>query len=473
MPHAHPTPATDDGSRRSTSDGGLSNRALWDWLLAGAVASLIVCYNIATQSVTLGSPAGGWIYGYVQPFDIRAPIVSLLAIALAAGLLFSVDPATTRRDWPVVLAWVVLALGLQGLMRSVTPVTFARIFSSEGANSFYSATQYFPARLVLADFDRVRALLPLHAQSNMPGKLMLVYALGRITRAPGMLAWLTVIVSNVGAVFTYLFVHELFADRRIAIYSAVLYLLVPAKLYFFPLLNTVTPLVLLVCAWLVLRWLRTGRVVDAAALGIALFGLVFFEPLPLVMGVLFALFVLRAILLDQISWRRLMTQSGVAVAAWLASYATVRAAFGFDLLSAFGQLGAHAVRFNVDAGRPYSIWIWQNLREFLFGIGVCQAIVFCAALVDGWWGRDTWREKLTRPITVLCAGAAAVLLATDVIGVNRGEVIRLWIFLACFFQIPTAYVCARLETRAALMLVIALTVLQATLGTAMIGFIVL
>jgi hypothetical protein len=73
---------------------------------------------------------------------------------------------------------------------------------------------------------------------------------------------------------------------------------------------------------------------------------------------------------------------------------------------------------------------------------------------------------------VLCLGSAAVLLATDAIGVNRGEVIRLWIFLGCFFQIPAAYVCARLDNRAALLLVLAVTILQATLGTAMIGFIV-
>ena len=131
MTHAHPTPATDVGLHGSTSDGLLSNRALWDWLAGGAVASLIVCYSISTQSVTLGSPAGGWVYGYVQPFDVRALIVSILAVALAAGLLFFVDPGSTRRDWPVVLAWVGLALGLQGIMRSVTPVTFERIFSSE------------------------------------------------------------------------------------------------------------------------------------------------------------------------------------------------------------------------------------------------------------------------------------------------------------------------------------------------------
>ena len=59
-----------------------------------------------------------------------------------------------------------------------------------------------------------------------------------------------------------------------------------------------------------------------------------------------------------------------------------------------------------------------------------------------------------------------MLLAIDALGVNRGEVIRLWT-LTCLFQIPTAYVCARLDTPLALMLVMAVTVLQAAIGTAM------
>jgi hypothetical protein len=46
-------------------------------------------------------------------------------------------------------------------------------------------------------------------------------------------------------------------------------------------------------------------------------------------------------------------------------------------------------------------------------------------------------------------------------------------FLACLFQIPAAYVCARLNSRAALALVLATAVLQAALGIKMIGFIVL
>jgi hypothetical protein len=58
-------------------------------------------------------------------------------------------------------------------------------------------------------------------------------------------------------------------------------------------------------------------------------------------------------------------------------------------------------------------------------------------------------------------------------GINRGEVIRLWIFFACFFQIPAAYVCARLQSRAAFALVLVTTILHVALGAAMAGFIVL
>ena len=72
----------------------------------------------------------------------------------------------------------------------------------------------------------------------------------------------------------------------------------------------------------------------------------------------------------------------------------------------------------------------------------------------------------------LCLGLIAVLLVTDLIGINRGEVIRLWIFLGAFFQIPAAHACATLPGRTAICVVAACTLLQATLGTAMIGFVV-
>jgi hypothetical protein len=445
---------------------------LWSGLLLGSALSLWVSYAIAMQSLVLGSREGRWVYPYVQRFGARSLVVFLL-VSVVAGSLVAMRGALWRRsEWLPVLVWIAVALGLQGLLRSLTPYTFEHIFTSDGANAFYGVAGHYTAETVLSDFDRVRAYWPLHAQSNMPGKLMLVYALKHISRRPDVLAWLVVLTSNLGGVLMYVFVRDLFADRQVALYSLVLYLFVPAKLFFFPLLNTVTPVVVLCCACLVLRWLMTGNTIYAAMLGVALYGLVFYEPLPLVIGLLFAALAVRALCRAEMSWRRLLAQSGVAAMTFVTTYAAIRAWTGFDLISALRQIGAHAVAFNAEAARPYSIWVRENLREFLFGVGICQAVVFWAALGEGLWRPESWGSRLTLPITVLCLGLAGVLLATDLIGVNRGEVVRLWIFLACFFQIPAAYVCARLDNRAAFVLVLATTVLQDALGTSMLGFIV-
>jgi len=87
-------------------------------------------------------------------------------------------------------------------------------------------------------------------------------------------------------------------------------------------------------------------------------------------------------------------------------------------------------------------------------------------------GPGSVRQRLAHPVATVCAGVLAVLIVVDLIGINRGETIRLWIFLGCFFQIPAAVACATLPGRTAIVTVVACSSLQAALGTAMIGFVV-
>ena len=453
----------------------MSDRWLWLYILLGLIVSLAVSYEIATLSLRLGSLDWGWTYSYAAKFTWRPVGAALIVSGLGAALLLltaGIPRAAGRTEWLIVAAWIALATPAQALMRSLTPSDLESIFLSDAANSFYSVTQDYGPRKVLGDFNDVRASWPLHAQSNMPGKLMFLYALQLVSTNTSVLPWLIVLISNLGAALIYLFTRELFNDGRVAIVSVILYLFVPGKLFFFPLLNTVTPVLVLACAWLLLRVLQTKRNRYAAMLGTALYGVAFFEPLPLVMGLFFAAFVARALWLGDISWRQLLEQLGIGCVAFATTYAAMYLWFGFELVDAFRRIGTHAVEFNIQNARPYDVWIKENLRELVIGMGACQAIVFFAALLDGLRGRGEWRARLTRPITVVCLSLLLVVAVTDLIGVNRGEVIRLWIFLACFFQIPTAFVCARLESYAAIVLVLACTVLQAALGTAMIAFLI-
>jgi len=447
------------------------NRTFRAALALGSILSLAVSLGIANLWFVVGSREGHWYYQYVELFDVRALTIVLQASAVVVILLALPEPVVRRREWWIVVAWLAAGLALQGWLRSLTSPTFEQIFASDGANSFYSVTRQYGAAAVLRDFERLRSFMPLHAQSNMPGKLLLVYTLELISTRPAVLAWLVVALSNLGGVVLYVFVRELFGDRRVALFSLVLYLFVPAKLYFFPLLNTVTPVVVLACAWLTLRWVTTGRATYAALFGVVLYGLVLYEPLALTTGLLLAALVLRALSRGDISWRRLLRQCGIGLLTFAGTYVLVLIAFQFDLFGALRQIGADAAGFNARHDRPYAMWIGQNLIDFLFGVGVCQALVFWAVLGESLRGPEAWSARLTQPIAIVCLSLAGILLATDAIGVNRGEVVRLWIFLACVFQIPAAYACARLQSRTALAIVVVATLLQDALGTLMIGFV--
>ena len=280
-------------------------------------------------------------------------------------------------------------------------------------------------------------------------------------------------MSNLGAVLLYIFVRGVFADRFIAGLSAVLYLFTPAKFYFFPLLNTVTPVVVFACACLLLQWLKTGRTIYAALLGSAIYGLILFEPTALVAGVLFGILLVHTIVARRMSLLAAVLQIGVGVLAFAATYFAMNLWFGFDLLSAFRSVAADAVAFNETARRPYDIWVRQNIVDFLFGVGLCQIVLFVSALADGVTrSKADGRSPGTVSIVLICAAILAMVVLADVIGVNRGEVSRLWIFLACCWAIPAAYICRRLESSMAFTLVLVTTLLQNALGTAMVAFVV-
>lgn len=454
-------------------------------MLIGSTLSLVVAGLTVTRRLVIGSPEGGWVYRYFDTSNGRSVEPFLIACVLvAAGVaaswpwlrrLPSNDCVGTARvqEWTLILAWCLLAVGIHGLLRSYTPYALGAIFASDSANSFYSVALTVDVESILSDFERLRPSWALHAHSNLPGKLLLVRALSHISTQPDVLAWAIVVLSNVGGALVYIFMRDLFADRFVAGLGAILYLFTPAKLYFFPLLNTVTPVVVLACACLLVRWLHTGRPMYAAFLGVAVYGLILFEPTALVVGVLFGALVARAVVSGRIAVRSAFSHILVGLLTFAATHIAMIVWFGFDLIEAFRHVATDAAAFNVLAGRPYDIWVRQNIVDFLFGVGVCQIVLFAAALADGATGLKTRERALgSMSIVLICSAIVAMVGAADVIGVNRGEVIRLWIFLACLWQIPTAYVCRRLESPVAFTVVLTTTLLHNTLGTAMVAFIV-
>jgi hypothetical protein len=397
-------------------------------------------------------------------------VVLIVGASIAAAVRWLTAPSGARGEWAVAIAWIVIATGCQALLRSLAPFAFEQIVISDGANSFYTVTQQYSAESVLTRFAELRGNWPMHAHSNLPGKLLLLYALELVSNDPTALSWLLLAVSNLGGLLLYLVVRDLFVDRQIALYALVLYLFVPAKLFFLPLMNTVTPVAAFACLLLFERWLQRARLGYGIAAAVSLYMLVFFEPMPLVIGGLVALILAGALMRGDIALKTLMTQGLFIIAAFFGTMALVWLVFDFNLADAFRRVAADAAAFNIELDRPYALWVRRNLIDFGFGVGICQAVLFWFAAADGLRRRaDSW---LNRPIVLFSAALIVMLLALDLAGINRGEVIRLWIFLACLFQVPTAYVCVRLRNRAAFAFVLMLTIVQSALATGAIGFVI-
>jgi hypothetical protein len=430
-----------------------------------------------------GSTEGGWIYPILAQLTIRPFVVFAL---LAPALIFFVHCSTKyihSHQRTVVAAWILAGFAIQICIRSLAPFGLENIVLSEDANSFFSVTQRYNPRELLGSFHEIAATLPIHAKANMPGKVLLYYLLETITTSPEALGYLILFLSNLGGVLVYVIALKLFNDRISAIYALVLYLLLPAKLFFFPLLNTVTPVFILLPLLFLLLFLASRRPVYLLLEGASLYALVVFEPLPLVLGLVFLALLARAYCLGQIDRSDLARLVLIVIATFLTCHLLMVGMYGFDVWESFQFAVEDARAFNAEMGRPYGVWVLQNLKDFLFGAGLPASAVFLAATAyrvgkfvcvlckkESRWPQ--LRSFLTEPEAVPTLSFALVLVITDLIGVNRGETIRLWIFLAVFVQIIAANRCAVLKPRWVFPALVVLTLLQTTVTISTVGFVI-
>ncbi len=446
------------------------HRGLWAAVIAGSLLSLGISARIAARTFVLGSHSGGWVYGYLYRFQPRSLVICLIVAACCAVPVMLPLAEVQRRQWSLVVMWLAVGLLSQGVLRGLTPYTMEAMVVGDGSNGFYEPTLKYRGSALLRDFNRLRPTLPEHPRTNMPGKIMLTYALEVVSARPAVLGWLIVVVSNLGGVFLYLFVRDYVGDRETALASLIFYLFVPARFLLFPVLNTVTPVFVLACAWCWVRLLVSRELKYAIALGILSYVIIFFEPTPAVMSLFFAFLTGYALSRGEVSWRFVLAMSGVVMLAFVCSYVVMLIVYRFDLVTTLRAVAADAVEFNRRVRRPYGSWVARNLLDLAFGAGICQAVVFGWRAIGAAVPAQLRAGGTHGRLAAFCLGTTVALLATDLAGINRGEVVRLWIFFACFMQVPAAFVCARLQSRVAIMLVLGTTLLQDAVSASMLAF---
>ncbi|MCX6339514.1 MAG: hypothetical protein NTX71_06300 [Candidatus Aureabacteria bacterium] len=447
-----------------------------------AAALLIFISLVATKNISFGSAPGNWTYPYYRGITWAPILVSLAALPFIFALLLLTNRYIGGRERGFICLWLITGFFIQLTLRSVYPYSLATIIKSDVANSFYKPAMEYRADKLLRHYETIAPRMPRHVRSNMPGKIVFFSLMRALTASPRVMGWLVILISNIGALLTYALVKRIFHNAQTAIYSLILYLFIPAKIFFFPILNTVTPVFILLTLLLFLRYLESRGVAYLVLAGCSIYLVLFFEPLPLVMGIVCVALCAKYYFERKIQRPQLVGMIAYAALSFLALHLAVLLLLEFNIVEVFLMVLRDAIDFNLHDQRSYGIWVVQNPKDFFFSAGIAQMILFFFAMggalargisaVRNRVGRggEIWKTLL-EPGPLLTLSTAAMLLFLDLIGINRGEVARLWIFLAVLIQIVAAHCCAERLGRSTFSLVLVATMVQTTITLSMVGFV--
>ena len=252
-----------------------------------SLLNLGLIYLIYNKNLVFGSSAGKWVYHYFEEIEPIPIWVMAASLVLTWLLVFAAGKFIKKHEGFTLAGVFLIALLLQLIITSVHPIPFRELVKSDLANTFYSVSLAFSPAELLSQYQEVVPTMFAHARTNMPSKTLFFHFLGLFTSNPRIMAYLIIAFSTLGGVLLYGICKLLFDDRRTALYAFILYVLVPAKLAFFPILNTVTPVFILACLILLLLFIHNHKIFWLMLLGVGLYLLILFEPAPLPAGLIF------------------------------------------------------------------------------------------------------------------------------------------------------------------------------------------
>jgi len=446
------------------------------------IAQLLLVYSIIAKWLEFGCRKGNWVYPYSVK-DIDAPPF-ILFLVLTPIILILVHLSLRliekqKGELPLLFFWLFMGVVFQNAFRIFYPFSLHDIITSDAANSFYSPTLNYSPYEFLKNFHTLIPLLPLHVRTNMPGKVLFYYFLKSITDDPQIMGYIIMLFSNAGGLFLYFITKKLLGGKEAAFQAFILYLFIPAKIFFLPILNTVSPFFILSDFFLFLIFLENQKKRFAFILGVLLYVTFLFEPLPMGSGILFIGLLLNNLIRREIDLREIIGMVLYVILGFLSLYFLVYIFFGLDTMKAFIYILKDLQDFFVRARREYTIWIFHNLKEFIVTAGFSLSLLFLfniSCLFSYKKGELKGIDRGGQPQPVsgdfVTVSFLFLLIIIDLLGMNRGEVTRLWIFMASFLPIIAVDYLSKLDGKSPFYVCLGGLFLQIVVSISLVGFVI-
>ena len=281
------------------------------------------------------SPEGaGWGYPFVGWPGLSSIVISIVLIPVVLAALRMGLARIESREREVLAGLVVAGFLAQLALRSLGPSSPATVIASTGSNGFLSVAERYGPFEFLSQFHALVSRLPMHVQANLPGKTLVFHGLLAITSSAEVMGYVILLASTLGAVLVYFLARQWFADRRVALCAAVLYLFMPARIYFLPVMNVLTPVVALLPLCLLEVYFAQRRSWPLLAAGVSIYALVIFEPLPLALAPIAICQVARRYRAGEIGRTDIVGVAAYPVLAAIGVHGVMQAVCGFDVVAA-------------------------------------------------------------------------------------------------------------------------------------------
>lgn len=445
------------------------------------IVSAIFSSTIMTKSLVFGSEEGRWVYPYVKSFTLQPFFLSIFLTPLIFFIYQFLKKYIKTHERTAVLLLCIIGFAVQAtIFSSLRDSKFIEDYLTNiGSSPYFYVSQQYTPKTLLSEYHTISHGPLSHIRNNMPGKILFYHVLELFTQDPLVLAFLIMLISNVSGSLIYVITKHLFGLKDIALSALLLYLLLPAKLYFSPLLNIISPFFVLFSFYMLLQFLSSRRIIYAVLWSISVYAMAFFEPMTLSTSLIQLAFIIQALCKGTFRPSEVIRLFCVGILVLITIHLFMLTVFHFDIISQYLFIYQDAQHFNLVSNRRYPIWVQQNLIDFFINAGLLSSIFYVIFLI--WLLRKIWRQfvrKLRTQVTstslhsahLLILSFTATVFIVDLIGVSRGEIIRLWIFLAVYLQIIAAYIIHRIGNETTFLIVIASTIFQSIVALSMIRF---
>lgn len=447
---------------------------MWWWIFAGTVLLVV---GVAGRSVRAGVE---WHYHRtleLMPF--------LAAAALIAGLLvfhrMAVELIATFERTIIVLT----AIG-GSMVQALVFNTGARSLTAwVGGSDFKRIALTYRPRYFLRHYPHLVRSLPIHQRSNMPGKVVFFQVLTRLTTSTFALTLILLLLHSLGGILIYVLGRRLLLSRRSAFAALILYFFIPARSSFLASLNTVAASIGIGLLLLAVMYRATRRPALLVALGVAVYLTALFDPSPLLLLPVGVAVFIVAPSPSPLTRRDVFQIAALPLIGFVSIHVVMTRVYRFDVFEALRRVSQDARRFNGFYRPDYTEWLVPNVREFFINAGYGSSLVVIALAVElltlatcRWLrtrsqrerGRDVSCVELPVGVKVLAIGLVAEVVALDVAGFNRGEVSRLWLYVAVLMPLVVGSLVHRRSDRGVFHITLASSVIQTVLVLRMVGF---